>query len=279
VQVYGARVLRRFPGAPEQFTARLRGSQLTAARRRGKFLWFEIDEGEQALAVHLGMSGQLVLPPRQAPTEAHLRLRIEFEDHGPALRFVDQRTFGWVSLEDVVPGADGRPVAAAAANIAPDMFEAGFNDLAVARRMRRSSRAVKAALLDQSVVSGIGNIYADEALWRAKRHWATPCDRMSVGQIRHLLAQAGEVMAEALDAGGTSFDSLYVNVNGESGYFSRDLNVYGRQGLPCPRCGRAIVREAFANRSSYRCPRCQRSPRRAQPHITRREGASPRRLA
>lgn len=267
VAVFGPRVLRRYPGAPEQFAAQLQGRRLVAARRRGKFLWFELDDGAEALAVHLGMSGQLVLPAKELPAEAHLRVRIDFDDDGPALRFVDQRTFGWVNLEEIVPGVDDRPVAASAAGIAPDVFEASFDDLAVARRLRSSTRMIKAAMLDQSVVSGIGNIYADEALWRARRHWATPCDRLTVGQIRQVFAQAKEVMAEALVAGGTSFDSLYVNVNGESGYFSRDLNVYGREGLPCRNCGRPIVREAFANRSSYRCPRCQRRAR-GVPNLT-----------
>lgn len=261
VQVHGDRALRRYEQGPEQFADELRGRVLSSAQRRGKFLWLPIDGEDRALSVHLGMSGQLVLPPADAPKEPHLRVRLDFDDGGRALRFVDQRTFGWVTVEPLVAGVGGRTVAASAANIAPDPFEDDFDVGAVITAARRSTRAVKAALLDQNVVSGIGNIYADEALWRARRHWATPCNRMSTAQWRVLLGHAREVMAEALAAGGTSFDSLYVNVNGESGYFSRDLNVYGRQHEPCSRCGRPIVREAFANRSSYRCPTCQRRPR------------------
>lgn len=261
VQVSGDRTLRRYEQGPQQFAAELRGQVLASAERRGKFLWLPIAGEDRALSVHLGMSGQLVLPPPSAPPEAHLRVRVDFDDGGRALRFVDQRTFGWVTVEPLVAGAGGRIVAASAASIAPDPFEEYFDIASVVASARRSNRAVKAALLDQNVVSGIGNIYADEALWRARRHWATPCNRMTGAQWRTLLGHARDVMAEALAAGGTSFDSLYVNVNGESGYFSRDLKVYGRQHEPCLRCGRPIVREAFANRSSYRCPTCQRRPR------------------
>ena len=261
VDVRGDRTLRRYPQGPQQFADELRGQRLATAERRGKFLWLPIAGQDRALSVHLGMSGQLVLPPVDAPDETHLRLRLEFDDDGRALRFVDQRTFGWVTVEPLVAGVGGRTVAASAVAIAPDPFEEDFDAARVARAARRSTRAVKAALLDQNVVSGIGNIYADEALWRARRHWATPCNRLTTAQWRELLGHAREVMSEALAAGGTSFDSLYVNVNGESGYFSRDLNVYGREGEPCLRCGRPIVREAFGNRSSYRCTTCQRRPR------------------
>lgn len=263
VHVYGDRALRRYPQGPAQFAAELRGRALSSAQRRGKFLWLPIAGEDRALSVHLGMSGQLVLPPPESPREPHLRVRLDFDDDGRALRFVDQRTFGWVTVEPLVSGVGGREVAASAANIAPDPFEDDFDLAAVVRSVRRSNRAVKAALLDQNLVSGIGNIYADEALWRARRHWATPCSRMTGAQWRVLLGHARDVMSEALAAGGTSFDSLYVNVNGESGYFSRDLNVYGRQHEPCLRCGRPIIREAFANRSSYRCTTCQRRPRSA----------------
>lgn len=261
VYVYGDRVLRRFGQGPRQFAAELRGRRLASAQRRGKFLWLPIEGEDRALSVHLGMSGQLLLPPAEAPREPHLRVRLEFDDDGRALRFVDQRTFGWVSVEELVVGRGGRLVTASARHIAPDPFEEQFDVAAAVTAARRSTRSVKAALLDQNLVSGIGNIYADEALWRARRHWSTPSNRLTGAQWRELLSHAREVMAEALAAGGTSFDSLYVNVNGESGYFSRDLNVYGRQDEPCRRCGRPIVREAFANRSSYRCPSCQRRPR------------------
>jgi formamidopyrimidine-DNA glycosylase len=270
VEVSGQRVLRRFPGAASDFVGRLRGRQITSAQRRGKFLWLTLDDDEEAIAAHLGMSGQLVLPTRQPTRPAHIRVRISFADEGLPLSFIDQRTFGWMSLEPVVTGVGGRLVAQSASAIAADPFEPDFDPVGVSRKLRRSKRQIKAALLDQQLLSGIGNIYADEALWRARRHWATPADRLSATAARDLLGHAQEVMAEALAAGGTSFDALYVNVNGQSGYFSRDLNVYGREGEPCPRCGAPIVREAFANRSSFRCPRCQRRPR-LQGTATKRE--------
>ena len=138
-------------------------------------------------------------------------------------------------------------------------FDAG----AFRAALRRKQTGVKRALLDQTLISGIGNIYADEALWRAKLHYARPTETLRAPEIERVLAGAIEVMSAALAAGGTSFDSLYVNVNGESGYFDRSLHVYGREGLECSRCGAAIRRDAFMNRSSFSCPVCQPRPRRA----------------
>lgn len=260
VQVFNARAVRRHDAGAGDFAAQLVGAVLGRPERRGKFLWLPLDDGDRALAVHLGMSGQLVLPPATAPREAHLRVLLRFADDSPPLRFVDQRTFGWMAVERLVAGVGGRDVPAAAAHIGLDPFEAGFDAAAVARRLRTRRTGLKAALLDQNLVAGIGNIYADETLWRARRHWATPAHRLRQREAVALLATASEVMAEALAAGGTSFDSLYVNVNGASGYFSRSLAAYGREGEPCLRCGAPLTREAFANRSSYRCPRCQRRP-------------------
>jgi formamidopyrimidine-DNA glycosylase len=146
-------------------------------------------------------------------------------------------------------------------HIARDPLDPNLDDAALTARLRSRRTGVKRALLDQTLVSGVGNIYADEALWRARLHYARPTAGLTRPAVGRLLAAVREVMVEALDQGGTSFDSLYVNVNGESGYFDRSLAAYGQEGRPCPRCGTPIVREAFMNRSSFFCPRCQPRPR------------------
>src|SRR6266540_2991422 len=243
------------------FPRRLIGSRVEAARRRGKYLWLELSEKEAILA-HLGMSGQMLLQPEGAPYEKHLRVRLRFDDGGPELRFVDQRTFGGLALDDLAEGPDFL-LPSTIAHIGRDPMDPAFDLDAAVRALRSRRTEVKRALLDQTLVSGIGNIYADEALWRAKLHWARPTETMTRGQIAALFAGVHEVFAEALRAGGTSFDSLYVNVDGESGYFDRTLNVYGRAGEPCARCGTPVRKIAFINRSSYFCPTCQRVPRRS----------------
>ncbi len=271
VEVLHPRAVRRhLPGA-DDFAGCLAGRKLVAACRRGKYLWLELgppavaggsgSDGE-ALLAHLGMSGQLLVQPEDAPDEKHLRVRFRFHDGGPELRFVDQRTFGGLSLAELVPAA-GVDVPGPVAHIAADPLEPAFDVEAAVAAMRARRTGVKRALLDQTLVSGIGNIYADEALWRAKLHWARPTATLSRPDGRALLSAVADVMTCALDAGGTSFDALYVNVNGQSGYFDRSLAVYGQDGCPCPRCGAAVRRDAFMNRSSYTCPRCQPKPRNA----------------
>jgi formamidopyrimidine-DNA glycosylase len=229
---------------------------VTAAARRGKYLWLALD-GEDALIVHLGMSGQMLVEPADAPREKHCHAVLDFADDGPQLRFVDQRTFGGLALSPL--GRDGIPETVS--HIAPDPFEPGFDQSAVVRRMKTRDSAVKRALLDQTLVSGIGNIYADEALWRAKVHGGRICASLTKPTLSRVLDHARTVMTEALGQGGTSFDSLYVNVNGASGYFDRSLHAYGREGSPCHRCGAPMRREQFMNRSSYSCPVCQPRPR------------------
>ncbi|HEV2783193.1 MAG TPA: bifunctional DNA-formamidopyrimidine glycosylase/DNA-(apurinic or apyrimidinic site) lyase [Actinophytocola sp.] len=259
VEVFHPRSIRRhLPGAVD-FATRLMGRRIEGFARRGKYLWAELDSADAMLA-HLGMSGQLLVQPVGAPDQVHLRVRLRFADEGPELRFVDQRTFGGLSVEELTE-VDGATVPVPVAHIGRDPMDPAFDPEAVVKAMRRKRTEVKRALLDQNLVSGIGNIYADEALWRARLHWARPTDRLSAPKARELLAAATEVMGEALHAGGTSFDALYVNTNGESGYFDRSLAVYGQEGLPCPRCGRPIRREPFMNRSSFSCPRCQPRPR------------------
>jgi formamidopyrimidine-DNA glycosylase len=254
VQVLHPRAARRHLAGPEDLAAALRGARVGTVRRRGKYLWLPVEA--DALIAHLGMSGQLVVGDPGRPLTPHVRARFSFTDGGPDLRFVDQRTFGHLCLS---PG--GAEVPAAIAHIAPDPLEPAFDDGLFAARLRKRRTGIKRALLDQSLISGVGNIYADEALWRARMHWARGADALRRADVMRLLGAVRGVFTAAIHAGGTSFDSLYVQVNGQSGYFDRSLAVYGRAGEPCPRCGAPVVRERFMNRSSFRCPRCQPKPR------------------
>jgi formamidopyrimidine-DNA glycosylase len=254
VEVLHSRAVRRHEGGAADFAAQLTGRTIDGARRRGKYLWLPV--GDDALVAHLGMSGQLLVGPADAPLSPHVRVRFSFTDGGSDLRFTDQRTFGHLLVS-----ADWAQLPSVIAHIAPDPLEEAFDLARLTARMRARKTGVKRALLDQSLVSGIGNIYADESLWRVKLHWARATDRLRPGQIADLMAAVADVFGEALKDGGTSFDSLYVDVNGQSGYFDRSLNVYGRAGEPCPRCGALIRRDPFMNRSSYSCPVCQPRPR------------------
>ena len=338
VRVVDARSLRRHLPGPAHFEAALTGRALRGAYRRGKYLWLTLSEADgtladEALVVHLGMSGQLLV--RDEPGEdsgsdsggdsgnesearaafdeqpRHLRVALELgpagatgdtgatggvasvnrANTGQRLLFVDQRIFGGMFLSRLVPdvpaavavneaaadeaaadeAAPGEVperflVPEAVKHIARDPLDEFFDPAAVRRKFLRTSSGIKKVLLDQSVISGVGNIYADEALWRARLHYAKPARTLSAAQTRELLEAVTQVLRESLAAGGTSFDALYVNVLGESGYFERSLNAYGRAGEPCHRCAEAgrtslIVCEPFQNRSSYRCPHCQRAPR------------------
>ncbi|QKW12720.1 bifunctional DNA-formamidopyrimidine glycosylase/DNA-(apurinic or apyrimidinic site) lyase [Verrucosispora sp. NA02020] len=255
VEVRHPRAVRRHEPGGVHFADVLAGRTVLDVRRRGKYLWLPLDSGDAVIG-HLGMSGQLLLQPAGTADEAHLRVRFRFTDDGPELRFVDQRTFGGLSVSE---GGAGLP--AEIAHIARDPMDPEFSDDEFVAALRRRRTEVKRALLDQTLISGVGNIYADEALWRAGLHGVRPTDALTGPAARRLLGHVRDVLAEAITAGGTSFDALYVNVNGESGYFDRSLNAYGREGQPCHRCGAPIRREAFMNRSSYSCPRCQPRPR------------------
>jgi formamidopyrimidine-DNA glycosylase len=327
VEVRHPRAVRRHVPGADDLVSRLRGRQVADVRRRGKYLWLDLLPGsaplvhdsapetsdvrgaekghgagvpaDEALVMHLGMSGQLLVQPASAPAETHLRVVLGFADGDPQLRFVDQRTFGGLALEPLLPvpvdppravrgrrhaspggravvvagRADGsgdarrveddvpETVPASVAHIARDPLDPLFDLERTAARLRAKRSGIKRALLDQTLVSGIGNIYADESLWRVGLHGERPTDRLTRQQARDVLTAAGEVMRESLAQGGTSFDALYVNVNGQGGYFERHLAAYGRAGEPCDRCGTPIVRQAFMNRSSYSCPRCQPQPR------------------
>ncbi|WP_330229352.1 bifunctional DNA-formamidopyrimidine glycosylase/DNA-(apurinic or apyrimidinic site) lyase [Nocardia sp. NBC_00508] len=260
VAITHPRSVRRHLEGAADLAARLTGLTVEAAERRGKFLWLTFDDPEAALVVHLGMSGQMLIQLADAPLEKHAHIRATFSD-GTQLRFVDQRTFGGWALAPLVE-VDGTLVPEPVAHIARDPLDPRFDVESVVAVVRGKRSEIKRVLLDQSVVSGIGNIYADEALWRAELHGERIAAGLSRPAVRSLLAEVSVVMGEALHAGGTSFDALYVNINGQSGYFERSLAVYGREDEPCRRCGAPIIRDRFMNRSSYSCPRCQPKPRR-----------------
>lgn len=260
-RVFNPRAVRHHERGVRDFESQLAGVKLGDFVRRGKFMWVPLTSGD-ILTLHLGMSGQVraVATGSGVETNSHLRVAIEFDDQREALHFVDQRTFGYLRLDESTvtrqPGQFEIPVSLA--HIAPDPFDPDFDLAAVVAETKHKHRPIKSVLLDQSVVSGIGNIYADEALWRAQIRGSVTASRLSTARIESLYLAAKDVMSEAIKAGGTSFDALYVNVNGASGYFGRLLNAYGREGEGCDRCGTPIIRERFANRSSFRCPTCQR---------------------
>jgi formamidopyrimidine-DNA glycosylase len=275
VRVLDVRSIRRHVGTVDTFVDELVGMRFEAAVRRGKFLWLPLAGTDRALVAHLGMSGQVLLRKPDAPDDRLLRIRLDVDSpaHGPlSVAFVDQRIFGSMAVDDVVPTVDGAAggsgspeprVPTQVAHIARDPLDPAFDDRRFLAALARKSTGVKRALLDQTLVSGIGNIYADEALWAARLHYDTPTASLSRPRAKVLLAELRHVLGRALEDGGTSFDAQYVNVNGASGYFAQRLNAYGQQGKPCARCGTPIARASFMNRSSHYCPSCQRLPRAA----------------
>ena len=269
VAVYDERSLRRHDGPSEDFIDRLVGRRMLVPQRRGKFMWIPLApveppspvepvETSDALVVHLGMSGQVLLRD-QTTEDALTRIRIDLAS-GSRLNFVDQRIFGSMSIDWLGPTADWpeQSIPSQVAHIARDPLDEHFDDVRFLTRLAAKNTTIKRALLDQTLISGIGNIYADEALWGAKVHYDQPTETLSRARARSLLAEVRLVLGRALAEGGTSFDAQYLNVNGQSGYFAHSLKVYGQQGRPCPRCGRPIVREQFMNRGSHFCPHCQR---------------------
>lgn len=259
VRVLDPRSLKRHDARRGDFIGMLEGATVLSAQRRGKFMWFPLDSGD-ALVTHLGMSGQVLLREIDAPEDRHLRIQyvITHPEHGTLLvNFVDQRIFGSMAVDELVEQPSGL-VPSQAAHIALDPLNEFFDDEAFITRLRKKSTGVKRALLDQTLISGVGNIYADEALWAAKIHGERSADSLSKAKVTLLLTEVRAVLNKALAEGGTSFDAQYVNVNGESGYFSHNLNAYGQQGKPCTRCGSLIRRVTFMNRGSHFCPKCQR---------------------
>ena len=294
VEVFDDRSLRRHDLALGGFEELLRGARIDAAVRRGKFLWLPLQvradapagaSPDRAIVAHLGMSGQVLLRSPGEPAEKLLRIRLSLEHpvHGElALHFVDQRIFGSMAVDRLQPTADGHPAGFSGPGMAPgttiaagttawaalipsqvahigrDPLDPWFSAPEFYRLLGRSRSGIKRVLLDQKVVSGIGNIYADEALYEARVHFDQPAASLSTATARRLLKAVTAILLRALAEGGTSFDAQYVNVNGQSGYFSHSLNAYGQHGRPCPRCGTELVRARFMNRSSHYCPRCQR---------------------
>jgi formamidopyrimidine-DNA glycosylase len=265
VTVFDERALTRHPGSGLDFEAALTGRGIRAAARRGKFLWLPLEPlvagpSTDAVVGHLGMSGQLLLREPGAPLERHERVRIDLQhpDHGDlSVVFADQRTFGSLAVDRLVLDGPSR-IPTQVVHIARDPLDPLFDDTEFRRAVRTRGSAIKRVLLDQQVISGVGNIYADESLWASRIHPETRAGSLSTQAVNRLLAEVRTVLAKALAEGGTSFDAQYVNVNGQAGYFAHSLNAYGRGGQPCPRCGGLIRREAFMNRSSHYCPRCQR---------------------
>ena len=260
VSVFDDRALTRHTAGAADFVGRLEGRTVVSAERRGKFLWLPLDDVASALVAHLGMSGQMLLRRPDAAAERHERIRIHVEHprHGElAVVFSDQRTFGSLAVDELV--VDGPSLLPSqVVHIARDPLDPLFDDTVFREALRRRNSAIKRVLLDQRLISGVGNIYADESLWAARIHPETPALALSTQAVRRLLDEIRMVLAKALAEGGTSFDAQYVNVNGQAGYFAHSLNAYGRTGAPCARCATPIRREAFMNRSSHLCPRCQR---------------------
>lgn len=272
VQISDPRLLKRHPGTPEQFANQLKGRTVQTVARRGKFLWLPLD-GEEALVGHLGMSGQILLRTPGFEADRHNRVTVHFATADGVtieMRFVDQRIFGGLFIDELIATEDGyaggfapeaqvsASVPQSASHIARDLLDPHFDKAAVATNLARRSAGIKRLLLDQSILSGIGNIYADEALWRAKIHYDQPANSISKKQLESLISHATDVLTEAVARGGTSFDEQYKNVNGESGYFSQLLNAYGQTDQPCSRCSTPIRRDSWANRGSHFCPNCQR---------------------
>lgn len=274
VQIFDSRSLKRHSAGSEDFVDQLVGARFDAVVRRGKFLWLPLSGSSRALVGHLGMSGQILLRTPGQLEDGQTRIVLSVTASEPLeVRFIDQRLFGSLAIDDLVETADGLPAGYApetesfvarnqipgtVAHIARDLLDEHFDAGEVARKIRKRASGIKRVLLDQNLLSGVGNIYADESLWRARLHYDQPADTISARKVSELLGHATDVLREAVIAGGTSFDEQYKNVNGESGYFSIALNAYGQTDKPCPRCGKPIRRENWANRGSHFCPQCQR---------------------
>lgn len=260
VTILDSRSLKRHDGRRGDFGGMLIGATVESVERRGKFMWMPLSTGD-ALVVHLGMSGQVLLRSPDAPPDRHLRIKFDIAPSASnrgdlVVAFVDQRIFGSMAV-DAMTEQHGRPTPSQVAHIALDPLDERFDDHLFVERLRRKRTGLKRALLDQTLVSGIGNIYADEALWASRLHYDRATDSLTVDETQTVLAEVRAVLRKALTEGGTSFDAQYVNVNGQAGYFAHSLNAYGRQGEPCARCGTPIVRESFMNRGSHFCPICQ----------------------
>ena len=263
VEIFDARSLKRHRPGPNDFVATLVGSKITSVVRRGKFLWMPLNASPLALVGHLGMSGQMLVRTPDFEPDKLTRVILHFTAVGGKkyqMRFVDQRIFGSLALDELVSTADetGERIPTTAAHIARDPLDPYFDVSSVIAKFRKRTAGIKKILLDQQLMSGVGNIYADEALWRAKLHYDQPANSLSLSKTKELINHVTEILAAAVKVGGTSFDEQYKNVNGESGYFEISLNAYGMTGRPCNRCGKPIRRDSWMNRGSHFCPNCQK---------------------
>jgi formamidopyrimidine-DNA glycosylase len=285
IEVLDARSLKRHVAGPIDFVTTLENAQILAVVRRGKFLWMPLLLGNQTVATHalvghLGMSGQMLIRNANAEPDKLTRVVIHLlSELGEEIefRFIDQRIFGSLQIDELVSTADALPggftdvpvessswanqIPRSAAHIARDPLDVNFDEKSVIAQMRKKSSGIKRVILDQGVLSGVGNIYADEALWASRLHYDVAASALSAKKLQTLVREINRILREAVAAGGTSFDEQYKNVNGESGYFEVSLNAYGQTGSPCNRCGRAIRRDSWMNRGSHFCPRCQKLPK------------------
>ncbi len=272
LEVLDARSLKKNLGGVQGFKKEVVGATFESVVRRGKFLWLPVSSN-RALVGHLGMSGQILVRTPDFAPDPQTRVVIDVvtsSGEDLQIRFVDQRLFGGLMFDDMVltkdlgPGGyspeapTGAYIPTTVAHIARDLLDPLFDDSQVAIRMTKKNSGIKRVLLDQGLLSGIGNIYADESLWLAKLHYDKTASSIPKKKHLELLGIAKDVLAKAVAQGGTSFDEQYKNVNGESGYFSQSLNAYGQTGLPCNRCSATIKRDAWANRGSHYCPKCQK---------------------
>ena len=289
IEVLDARSFKRHVGGVDDFIATMVGSKILAVVRRGKFLWMplELPTGRSsghklAMVGHLGMSGQMLLRTPGFAEDKLTRVIIHaVSESGERveMRFIDQRLFGSLAIDYLVPTSDGLPggfsnglgvtssddstwwrnlIPASAAHIMRDPLDADFDEKFVLAKFKKKNSGIKRVLLDQQTLSGIGNIYADEALWRSQLHYDQPAASLTGPKAKELLQHVREILAKAVTEGGTSFDEQYKNVNGESGYFAVSLNAYGMTGMPCKRCGTQIKRDNWMNRGSHFCPKCQK---------------------
>lgn len=268
IEVFDQRCLKKHPGGPQDFQSVMLGRSFKAAVRRGKFIWLPLDIEGFAMVMHLGMSGQALIRTPDYEPESQVRLQMNLAN-GLQFRFSDQRLFGSLMIDQLQP-VEGRYagfspeteqeklIPSSVAHIARDPLDGEFDLDSVKKKIRNRSAGIKHVLLDQQLVSGVGNIYADESLWRARLHFNQPANSISSRKLSELFEHVTEVLGEAVEQGGTSFDQQYKNINGQSGYFSQKLNAYGQTGKPCGRCSTLISRKSWENRGSHFCPRCQR---------------------
>ncbi|HVW34766.1 MAG TPA: bifunctional DNA-formamidopyrimidine glycosylase/DNA-(apurinic or apyrimidinic site) lyase [Acidimicrobiia bacterium] len=253
VTVTGARTVRRQPAG--ELAGRLTGARLGEAGRIGKFLLVPLDDGTDVLVIHLRMSGQLLLTAPDQPLARHTHAVLALSD-GRQLRFVDPRTFGELFVAPATGAGPGRP--AALGHLGPDPLSPGWSAAVLGRGLAGRTARLKALLMDQRFVAGIGNIYSDEALFEAGLRFDRPAGSLSAGQVGRLHRAVRTTLAEAVRHRGSSLrDAQYVDLFGRPGGYQNRHRVYGREGEPCPRCGGPVRRLSLGGRSTFFCETCQ----------------------